>query len=331
MKFIQLLIIIVIQIILSPSLFAQEQWVGVEPAVRNVTITGFTRARAKMPLISEVSGKVIKIYADIGEPIPASEKFACLDDTFVNIDIQSAQSEISQHYVDINYYKKEVSRHEKLVKRQTSAISILDGLKRNLNNARKAATIASLRKQRLEELKRRHCIKTPAGWLVIDRNIETDQWVNEGQVLAHAGNYAQLLIPLTLSHQELQSLKNNQSQIEVFFPEVRTKAIATIEHISPGFDEKTRKILVDLLIDQFPEVIHGGMRAELTLAIADNKSSTFVIPKGALDERFEEYWLERKGDGKRIRVKLLANPSDNQVKIISNEIKLGDQFKLFQH
>jgi RND family efflux transporter MFP subunit len=308
----------------SVAVTAQE-WVSAEPSTRGIKITGFTRAQAKMPLITEVSGKVVAVYADVGDAIPANGLFACLDDTFVKIDIQSAQQAISRHYGDIKYFKKEVERHQRLVKKQTSAITVLDNLERQLNDARRAAAIERLRKQRLEELKSRHCIKAPAGWLVIKRNIEPGQWVNEGQLVGEAGNYRQLSIPLTVSLPELQTLKK-QKALKVYFPDVGLTVPAKIDHISPAFDEKTRKIRVDLLIDPVPAELQGGMRAEVILKVADPKSQVFTIPKDAIEERFEEYWLQRK-DGKRIRVKLLSSLKNEQVQISSPDIHIGDQFK----
>ena len=330
MKFFLAFTVILIQLSLSLSAFAEEKWVFVEPAMRKISITGFTRAKSTMPLATEVEGKVSKIFADIGEPISASKKFACLDDTFVKIDIKTAKNEMSQHSIDIEYFKKEVSRHQQLVKKQSSAVSVLDGLKRDLANAKQALSIATIRKQRLEERRRRHCIKAPKGWLIIDRNIEPGQWVSQGEVVGHAGYYSQLKVPVMLSQQELAALNKNADNIELLLAKHIQKIPAIIEHISPAFDEKTRKIGVDLLIKEHLPKLRAGMRVELTLIMPDSRSSSFTISKLALEERFEEYWIQRK-DGKSIRVEVLAEYDNGKVTISSPEIKLGDQFKIIIH
>jgi len=329
MKLIFALIVVSIQFILCLPVLAEQKWVTAESATRMVTITGFTRAQSVMPLSAEVEGKVSNIFADIGEPIPPSKKFACLDDTFAKIDIKSAKNEMSRHYIDIKYFKKEVSRHKKLVEKHTSAISVLDSLTRDLNNARQSLAVASIRKQRLEEHMRRHCIEAPEGWLLIDRNIELGQWVNQGDVVANVGNYSQLKVPISLSQQELAALQQDNN-IELSLMDFNLKVSATIDHISPAFDDKTRKILVDLLIKGNLPELRGGMRVGLMLNILDAKSTSFTISKLALEERFEEYWLQRK-DGKKIRVKLLSDQANGKVTISSHEIKLGDQFKIIRH
>jgi len=328
MKLVFTFIVTLIQLTTSLPIVAEDKWFDVTPATSKIVITGFTYAQAKMPLTSEVSGKVSEIFADVGESISETKKFACLDDTFTQIDIKSAKREMSKHYVDIKYYKKQVARHEKLVKRQTMAVSTLDELTRNLSSSREALSIATIRKDRLEELQRRHCIEASEGWLVIDRNIELGQWVREGEIVAHIGNYSQLKVPVTLSHAELASLKKNKEKIELVFEESNIRIPAVIEHISPAFDEKTRKILVDLLIDKGHHELHGGMRVSLSLeATAPSiNNNAFIINKLALEERYEAYWVQRK-DGKNIRVKVLSEQADGRVMISSRDIKLGDQFK----
>lgn len=320
--------LLVLHFTVSLTVHAEAQWATVEAAMRQVTITGFTRARAKMPLAAEESGKVKQIYAEIGQPIPAQGNFACLDDTFVQIDIKSAQNEISQNGIDINYHKKEEARHQKLTKNRTVALNVLDGISRDLGKSRRAYSAAVIRKQRLQERKLRHCIAAPAGWLVIDRSIEPKQWVNKGDIVAHVGDYSRLKVPITLSAHELAALKSGQDSLELLLTDYNIKVQAEIERISPAFDEKTRKTQVDLLLKENLPEFHGGMRVEVFLK-APQASTSYTISKQALEERFEEYWVERK-DGKRIRVKLLSDQAGGKVKIKSSEIKPGDQFKMKQ-
>jgi len=330
MKFNLTLISFLILFIITVPAFAEVEWSIVEPAERSVILSGFTYAQAKMPLTAEVEGRVGAIFADIGEPISDANKFACLDDTFAQIDIKSAQREISRNYVDIKFYKKEVARHKKLVDKQTIAVNVLDKLERDLSSARDASSIASIHKQRLEEHRRRHCIEAPEGWLVIDRNIELGQWVRQGEVVANVGNYSQLRVPMMMSQKELVALKKNKEAIELYFTEYNLKVQAKIDHISPAFDEATRKTLVDLLITKSLPELQGGMRVSLTLKIPDSDNKSYTIDKRALEERYEEYWVQRK-DGKSLRVKLLGEQANGKVTISSRDIKLGDQLKIVLH
>lgn len=300
-------------------------WAIAEQATRKVIITGYTRAHATMPVITEVEGKIKNIFADIGEPIPDQGKLACLDDIFIRLDIEAADNEIARHHNDIDYFKKETSRHEKLTANHVSAVNLLDSLKRDLVNSRRALHATQIRKKRLSELKRRHCIAAPVDWLVIDRSIEVGQWVNEGEVVAHVGDYSKLLVPLLLTEQELVSLKRAK-KIEILLTELNIKVPASIEHVSPSFDEGTRKILVDLILHAGSFKYRGGIRGELSLKLPRDDHE-FSISQNALEQRFEEFWLHRR-DGVSIRVNLIKTGEDGKVVVKSAEINAGDQFKM---
>ena len=308
------------------SIASENQLVTVKPAFQNTTLTGFTRARRSIPIASEISGKVTRIYADIGQVIPENGVFACLDKTFIKLDIANTENSIAQHGVDLKYLTKQVNRHKKLVKTNSAAISVLDDLMRQKDNAYRAIQQQKINKQKQQETKSRHCIKAPKNWKVTQRSIEVGQWITAGKTIAQADDYNQLLVPLTLTQEELRALEQKQNKFTVYLPEYHQQLAASIERISPAFDEQSHKIRVDLLISDTSKYDRGGIRVELTLKVPD-KLNTYLIPKAALDERFEEVWLTRK-NGKRIRVMLLDYINDDSAKISSPKINPGDQFKL---
>lgn len=328
-KYISLTLLFLLFILSSHLSIADEsQFVSVQPAFQSTTLSGFTRARRSIQLASEISGKVTHIYADIGQPIPENGIFACLDKTFIKLDIASTENSIAQHGIDLKYLSKQVDRHKKLVKTNSAAISVLDDLMRQKGNAFRAIQQEKINKQKQQETKKRHCIKAPKNWKITQRSIEVGQWITAGVTIAQADDYNQLLIPLTLTSEELIALEQKQNNFTVYLPEYQQEIPASIERISPAFDEQSHKIRVDLLINDTSKYNRGGIRTELTLNVPD-RLNTYLIPKSALDERFEEVWLTRK-NGKRVRVILLGYLNNDSAKISSSNIKIGDQFKL-QH
>ena len=312
----------------SMAFTAQNLFVKVEASFRQVKILGFTRAAATMNLATEVAGKVKVVYADIGETILEEGKFACLDDTFVNIDIESAKNDIAQHRADVDYFQKQVTRHKKLVAKKSSAVSMLDDQKRQLANVQGKMKSAELKKQRLEENRQRHCIEVPVGWRVIERNIEPGQWINVGEPVGKVGDYYHLLIPLSLSTKELRSLKERGGELKAYLVDYKQSIKLKIARISPAFDEQSHKIRVDLMVDDNLPDYRGGMRVEILLDVPDEFGAV-RIPKQALEERFEEFWLERK-NGQRVRVSILGNQNDELVRVMSPDIKVGDEFKVMR-
>lgn len=312
----------------SWTLHAEDQWSTAEPSHKLVTITGFSRARHTMELSTEVTGKMQQIYADVGDVLPEPGNIACLDKTFINIDIAAAKNDMAQHQVDKLFYKKQVDRYLALVDKNSAAVSQLDDFQRQLGNSKRFERSKKIQLQRLQEKRLRHCIAAPIGWSVIKRYVEPGQWLDIGNKIAKVGDYTRLLVPLALSLHELNTLRDLQDDITVMLPEYNQAVPAVIERISPAFDERSRKIQVDLLIREQLPTYRGGMRVELKLKIPD-RGPVFLVAEQTLDKRFEEIWLHRQ-DGKSLSVKLLSHEKNGKARVLSEQIKAGDRFKILQ-
>ena len=299
-------------------------------AQQSITLTGFTRARTKLDLSPEMSGRVEQVFADIGEAIPKNGHFACLDRTFINLEIESNRAEVARTKVDIDYFKKQVDRYQKLVSQNSSSQIQLDDHARSLETARQQLRILKTKGRELAERKKRHCISAPVGWLVIERQIEPGEWIDKGDSTGKVGNFSELLIPFAVSMPEFQALQKAGDSIRIKMPDLGVQVPASLEKISPGFDEQSRKIKLVLAIDGAKEVHRGGLRAQVSLNIPD-ENNTFTLPARALDERYEQYWLQRE-NGERIKVVYLGKDDqqgklgDAMVRISSPLIKPGDKF-----
>lgn len=303
---------------------ADAEWATAEPSYRQVTVTGFSRARNSMPLATEVAGKVAQVFADVGEPVPKHGKVACLDDTFVKIDLAEQKNVIAQHQADVDYYQKQVARYRELVGKNHAAVSKLDEFTRNLENARHSAEAARLRRQRQQQKWQRHCLYAPPGWLLTERAVEPGQWLDVGNRVAGVANYAKLLVPLSLTVEEMRVLQSIRQRLSVSLPDYGVTVPAKVELIWPEFDEQTRKTRIDLLLENDLPLHRGGIRADLQLELPD-PAGYFFIAEAALDRRFEEVWLRRK-DGSEIGVEVLNTSENGRVRIHAPDIKAGEAF-----
>lgn len=316
-------------ILLNSPLYAEETWTTIYPSYREVSLTGFSRARHEMTLSTEVSGKVKQMFVDVGDVISKDGNVSCLDDTFTKIDIRSTNNEIKQAKIDVIYYQKQVNRYQELVLKKGVSVSQLDEMERQLGTSKRTEQSKKLIKQRQQETLKRHCIKSPSGWIVDERHVEPGQWIDIGTAVVNVGNYSKLLVPFALSVNELKALKKEPENLLVWLPEYKQQVPASIERISPAFDELSRKIQVDLLLEKNLPVQRGGLRVELKLKIPDSSDMFLISPK-ALDKRFEEVWIKRK-DGQSLRVTLQGNTENGQMRITSPDLKAGDQFKIIKH
>jgi len=300
-----------------------------KPAMREVTLTGYTRARHVLDIVSEEDGRCIKVKADVGNTIEKDGIFCVLDTTFVDLAIKKNSVDQKRLMKNIAYYGKEVRRYEQLLARESVAQSKLDALQNTLDQSEFELQALKTEEASLEERRERHVVRVPSGWTITERNAEPGEWIPAGTHLGKAGDFRKLLVPFSLSPEEYRALGELHGSPALRFPGEGEKGItleAEVERISPAFDPQTRKMGVDLSVRKGLSQMRGGLRAVLTLEVPDG-SGAVLVPTSALSERYEEFWLTRE-NGEQVRVVLLDHGSDSTSRVRSAEVRPGDRFKV---
>ncbi len=304
------------------------------PAQRQVILTGFTRARATLDITAEVSGRCLEITADIGAPIGKDGVFAVIDSTLTRLELQANGINIRLVERQVRFDSRQVERYRRLLTSKSSSKARLDEMELQLDQSRLKLDQLQVEKERLQEILSRHQVKASPGWQIIERYVEPDQWVAAGKVLAAIGDYRSLVVPLTVTPAELKIIQQQQS-IPLYLPGEGRDGRASLYQVSPGFDPVSRKIRVNILLDQPTydnlSLKQGGVRVEVPLLLPDAMHG-FLIPARAVVQRYEEHWLTRT-DGRQVRVIVLgtAPGPDTDIewlRITSPEIRAGEAFTL---
>ncbi|MEA2114634.1 MAG: HlyD family efflux transporter periplasmic adaptor subunit [Thermodesulfobacteriota bacterium] len=297
-------------------------------------LTGFTRARATLDIIPETAGRCLEITANIGETIGNNGVFAVVDSTLVRLDLKANSVSRKQIQRNLRFETQQVKRYQQLHTSKSSSRARLDEQELLLDQSRLKLDQLQVEAERLQELLSRHTIKAPPGWLIMERHVEPGQWVAGGRILAKAGDYRTLIVPLAVTPSQLRSLQREKS-IPLHLPGEKIDGRASLYRISPGFDPVTRKIKIEILLDpQTYDTLslkRGGVRVEVPVRIPDPMHG-LLVPERAVVERYEESWLTRE-NGEQVQIIVLGpanGPDDNLqwLRITSPEIKAGDSFKL---
>lgn len=300
-----------------------------EVSTTQIIITGFTRADKTVAITSEVSGRCLKVFADIGDPVPDDSVFAKIDPVFTEIAL--AANKISQARAEKNFlfYQNQLTRHRELFLSKATSLSRLEEFELKAELSRLNLKELETRQHHLQETRARYTIYAPPNWLITKRNIEPGQWVATGQVTGRAGDFSQLTVPIAVSSEKLQFL-----QAAVVFPlhiaEGEISGAGMIKRINPAFDQVTRKAGVDIGLTSATMAMinekRGGLRVKIPITIADPVHS-FFIPAAAVREYHEEYWLTRE-NGEQVSVIVLGSEPGNtgRLRIVSEQISLGDSF-----
>ena len=303
------------------------EYISPEPYQRTALLTGFTRPREMISVSSEVSGRCTGVYADVGEAVPPPGILAVIDDTYIRLDFEANRLELERVQRQLITEKKMLQRYTTLREKNSATQAKLDEVELSADLHKLTMQSLGNQHQRLLETLKRHKIKAPEGWLLIERMIEAGEYVQPGQSIATLGDFSQLIIPFALTFHEMNSLKKLEN-IMLFFPDLNTEVNAQIYRISPSYRETTKKIPVELIIENSSDALRGGLRAELKLQLKETNTS-FILPLSAVINRYDSYWVVSEQQ-ERIKVIYLGTTSDGDSVIVSAP-DLQETVKLFKN
>ncbi len=325
----RLLLFGLIQLLLMPgTILAQETVYAAVVAMQRETQTGFTRAYRRVVLSAEQSGRIVRVNGDVGDTLTEGQPLACVDDTFTELELRANQAERKGLESDLTYTRKEVTRIRQLLQQNSSSQSQLDAAQSTFARTESQLEALKVQAQILRERIQRLCIVPPTGWRVIERRVEPGQWVNAGEPVGEVGDYRRLVVPFALTTDEYQALRSAQKTgLRVSLADSGRDIAAEVIRVSPAFDPGSRKVSLQLLLDEGLAEHRGGLRVGLTLDIPA-RDGAVMVPAQALRQRYEQYWLKR-ADGTEIPVVYRgreSRPDGDWVRVDAPGIAPGDRF-----
>lgn len=289
----------------------------VKVATERVTLSGYTRSRAKQMLASEVAGKVLKVHYDVGQTV-GQLPFVEIDPTFIDFQIEQLRQTVDKLNVararnvsQVDFLSKEYGRINALHKDNVAPLAQWEAAAEQLNQARMELDATNLDIERLnvqlrelEERRDRHKITAPAGWVVVQRNVEPGEIIAAGTPLGQVADYTRLVVPLFVSGRELEALRQQKHiavQVEGH------PAEATINWINPEFDERSRKLAIELILVDYKDGARGGLLTELTLAVP---AEGLMVPKAAVSNRYDNPSVILEADGRTIPIAILGESGE---------------------
>ncbi|GBE35894.1 hypothetical protein BMS3Bbin07_00027 [bacterium BMS3Bbin07] len=112
-------------------------------------------------------------------------------------------------------------------------------------------------------------------------------------------------MPLSVSSEELSAIKSLAEEFDAELEGVPVKA--SLKWINPEFDEKTRKLNVELVIRDLHGQGRGGLMFVLPLRL---RSEGLFIPKTAVTNRYENPTVTVKETGEVVKLMPLGESGD---------------------
>ncbi len=236
----------------------------------------------KSKIASETSGVVKKISFEVGQKVKKDEVLIQIDSDILDAQIKASQSAVNMYEVQLKNTKKNYDRFSALIEKKSISQKVFDDSKVEYDVASENLISAKAKLNELSIQKSKKIIKAPYSGVIVEKNININEWLDTGSQIATIVNTQELEVIFNLPISFIGGLKNGDVyDINISDEIIKAKLYAAI----PSGDKLTRTFPVRFKADAKDKFIFDGASAKINFA-KESKSVALVINRDAVIKRF---------------------------------------------
>jgi HlyD family secretion protein len=277
--------------------------------VQHVTASGSLSAVVSVDVGSQVSGKIVALYADYNSPVKKGQLVAEIDPTIYAASLRQAEGDLASAKADMTLKRQNLERKKVLV--PVKAASQLDLDQATAELAQSEAAII-IRQAALESSKANlgYCkITAPVDGMVISRKVDVGQTVIAAMstpvLFTIAQDITKMNISASVSEADIGQVRNGQAvtfTVDAFPDEVFQGAVTQVRR-APTTTQNVVTYETIITVDNPEQKLFPGMTADVSILVAERKK-VLKVPNTAL--RFTP------PDGAKFDQGSTGNPGTNQ-------------------
>ncbi len=317
-----------------------------------ISSTTNLRALREVDIASQAEGPVREVLAEEGDFVKAGQVLCRLDDTQLQIRLQTAKQRLAQARlqgekanvrqekasVQIKNGREDLQRYQKLYEQKLVSqrdVALLEYKIEELeHDARVSSSESKELTHRVEELEAeiaqvnleisRSQIKAPFSGYITQRSVNLGQTIRTMESLFKLSDFSPLYAEVFLAEAEAVRVKPDQGVAVRLGADPNKQATARVWRLSPVVDQSTGTVKVTVeLSGASPQFRPGAfVRVEIK---TDTRPDAVLIPKRALIEEDSEHfvYLAKGESAERVKVGLGYQQND-QIEILKG-VKVGDK------
>ena len=236
----------------------------------------------KSKIASESSGIAKNINFEVGQKVKKDEVIVQIDSDILDAQIKASKSAVNMYTVQLKNAKKNFERFSALLEKKSIAQKIYDDSKLEYDVANENLISANAKLNELIIQKSKKQIKAPFSGVIVEKNINTNEWLNQGSQVATIVNTQDLEIIFNLPISFINGLKEGDIyDIDISEQTIKAKLYAAI----PSGDKLTRTFPVRFKADIKDMFVFDGASAKINFT-KETKSEALVINRDAVIKRF---------------------------------------------
>jgi len=275
-----------------------------------VEAVGTANAWSSVQVVSEVSGRVVRINFQDGQKVQSGQVLVELDDRQARADLQVAQAQLKDAEAKYN-------RARQLQTSRSISESEVDELRSNLEVAKARVTAARI-------LLANHHIVAPFNGFLGLSDISIGTYLTPGDTITTLDDLERIKLRFAVPERYLGLLHRNQQILarSDAFPDLVFEG--EVHRINSRVDPVTRSITVESVIDNSQGLIRPGQFMGISLVLAIREEALLIPEQSVLTEGSRQYAFVVR-DGKAERVDLvLGHRMQGEVEVLQG-ISLTDE------
>ncbi|PIE68366.1 MAG: efflux transporter periplasmic adaptor subunit [Deltaproteobacteria bacterium] len=234
----------------------------------------------KMSMVaSEVAGLVETVHIKAGQQVKKGEILVQLNTDLLDKDIQLSKTRVEQQRLQGQLAKKDFDRQKTLLKTRGASQKNYDDAQFALSNSQLEKQVAQRTLERLLLQKEKSHISAPFDGVVLEKNVASGDWVQQGGMVASIGATDALLVKIPVGETLLQFIEEG-SEVDVTINAFGNTLKGTVDSLAPRADAKTKNVLVKVRI---PKVENGAENMSATVYLpVSTKQQLSILPRDAL-------------------------------------------------
>lgn len=228
---------------------------------------------------SEVVGLATSVRGRIGEHVRKGQPLVHLNTDLLDADIRLIQTKIQQSELEADLAEKNFQRQKSLLTTRGASQKNYDDASFNLNNARMEKQAARQRLAKLELQKTKSTISAPFDGVILEKNVEVGDWVQQGNPVMTIGATEDLFVKVPVGETLLQFIHEGL-EVDITITAYSRQVTGTVATIDPRADQRTKNVFIKIRVPA-QEGIAENMTASVRLPIS-SKQELAVLPRAAL-------------------------------------------------
>ncbi len=258
-------------------------------------VTGILYYERISEISTEVSGLVEEVDVRQGDQVKKGDSLVRLNTEILEREIALTQTRIEQIELRIGNTEKNYQRLDRLYK--SSGVS-----EKDFDDALYAYQDAEKEKQAVKDTlaklliqQRRSIIKAPFDGVILDKNVDSGAWVQQGKLLVSIGSSSDLFVRAPIAEDLLQFIVLSEP-VQVVLNAYNRQVKGTIIGIDPVADLKTKNVFLKIKIPPM-DIVAQNMSANVFVPSSAKRQLSVISRAAVIKSQGKDYVYTVK-DGK---------------------------------